>query len=89
VALAKRILRWWCFNTAMDEFNPPELADLTGLCPSCGQTNQCVVAQGGHIEDCWCMSVTMGARVLEGLANQECCVCASCAAGVVGAAEIQ
>ena len=79
VVCAKKTLKWWCFNTAMQPVQTLEVIDLRVLCPKCGQDNACAVARGGQIEDCWCVSAQISAQVLVGLAPEQGCICAQCA----------
>ncbi|KTT41481.1 hypothetical protein RSA46_13605 [Pseudomonas oryzihabitans] len=53
-------------------------------CPLCGQRNQCSLATGGDIQDCWCLRTPVDpaalARLPEEERNQR-CLCPACAAG--------
>ncbi|MBI3101261.1 MAG: cysteine-rich CWC family protein [Burkholderiales bacterium] len=60
----------------------------TGICPGCGQANQCGMAapaEGAADFDCWCMHTEIKPAALATLPADERgqrCLCPSCAQGV-------
>lgn len=51
-------------------------------CPLCGAGNQCIVAQGGAAETCWCMRAEISANTLASIPDSlrnRACLCPQCA----------
>jgi len=51
-------------------------------CPLCGAGNQCIVAQGGAAETCWCMQANISDDVLARIPDSQrdlACLCPRCA----------
>jgi len=51
-------------------------------CPLCGNDNQCAIAGGRPVEDCWCWSATIDAqaRTKAAATANERCLCPACGA---------
>jgi hypothetical protein len=50
-------------------------------CPLCGRDNQCAVAAGRPLEDCWCANVTINPRALADVPPESAgqrCLCPGC-----------
>jgi hypothetical protein len=53
---------------------------VPGMCPLCGQPNECRVADTAS--PCWCMSTTISREVLNSVpseARKKVCICRTCA----------
>lgn len=46
-------------------------------CPRCGGTNDCTLAAGGTITDCWCLNRDFSATTLSA-DNPQSCLCRQC-----------
>tara|TARA_R110000764_G_scaffold49780_1_gene109921 strand:+ start:41473 stop:41694 length:222 start_codon:yes stop_codon:yes gene_type:complete len=62
----------------------------TELCPLCGNTNQCSLADGAeNTAPCWCFGVTVSQEALAQIPPEQinkACLCPRCAAGISASA---
>jgi hypothetical protein len=58
----------------------------TELCPSCGNANQCSLADGANTSaPCWCFAVTLSEHALAKIPPEQlntACLCPRCAASI-------
>ena len=68
------------------------VASNTGLCPLCGESNQCDMAAGVSAESpCWCTQVPFSAELLASVplnAQGKLCICQRCASASASKAPV-
>jgi len=69
-------------DLAVGAFVSQQDKPIETICPVCGDSNQCAMASGKPVSECWCISVTIAPQALAAIpapAVGKYCLCPKCA----------